>query len=379
MSRQISSTLILRSEVRANGTLELSLQSVPLAEPAADEVVVEIQAAPLHPADIGLLLGPADLSSASSTGRGEDTKMTFRIPAERMRAVSSRIGKSLPVGNEGSGVVVAAGSLYRELIGKPVALMGGAMISRHRIAKGNDCLLLPVGSSISQGAAALINPLTALAMVDTMRAEGHVSLVHTAAASSLGQILNRICLQDRVQLVSIVRTPEQAALLMGQGALHVCDSSAQSFIEDLDTHILQTRATLAFDAVGGGPLAGQILSAMERACSALFPEFSRYGSSTHKQVYLYGGLNTGVTQLDRSYGMAWSIGGWLIFDKLKRMSPETFTGMKARISSELETTFATEFTGELSMTEMMIAENIRSFVQRKTRAKWLINPQRPLN
>jgi NADPH2:quinone reductase len=378
MTRRISSTLTMHSEVRPDGTLELTLKTVPLDEPSADEVVVEIRAAPLHPADIGLLLGPADLSSAHRTGQGQETKMVFRIPPERLGALSSRTGKSLPIGNEGAGVVIAAGGLYSGLIGKPVAVMGGAMISRYRIVKGGDCLLLPTGCSIPQGAAALINPLTALTMIETMRAEGHVALVHTAAASSLGQMLNRICIQDRIPLVSIVRKREQAALLIGQGAQHVCDSSGPTFIEDLNAHVAATRSTLAFDAVGGGPLAGQILSAMERSCSALPTEYSRYGSSIYKKVYFYGGLNTGATQLDRSYGMAWGVGGWLVFDKLTQMTPDTLTSLRTRICSELQTTFSTEFTGELSMTDALELDNIMAFAERRTGAKWLINPQRPL-
>ncbi len=252
------------------------------------------------------------------------------------------------------------------------------MLSRHRVVNAADALSLPDGTAPIKGAAALINPLTLLAMIETMREERHSALVHTAAASSLGQMLNRVCLQGGIKLVNVVRKPEQASLLAAQGASVVCDTSSAGFIRDLDSAIAATGATLAFDAMGGGLLASQILSAMERACSAGAPEYRRYGSTTHKQVYFYGGLDTRPTQLDRSYGMAWSVGGWLIFEKLKRMAPNTLAAMKARIVSEIDTTFATRFTAEFSLTDVMREEHLHAIAQRGTGEKFLINPKRSL-
>ena len=375
MTKADAETLTLRSEVRSDGTLELSLKAAPLPRPGPEEIVVEIEAAPLHPADIGLLLGPADLSSGERTGAGTDSKIVFKIPNDRLSSVAQRSGKSLPVGNEGAGVVTAAGDNQKRLLGKTVAIMGGGMLSRHRLVTASNALLLPDGIAPSRGAAALINPLTLLTMIETMRQEGHSSLVHTAAASSLGQMLNRVCLQAGIPLVNVVRRPEQASLLIAQGASFVCDTSSETFVEDLSNNVAATRATLAFDALGGGVLAGQILTAMERACGADATEFSRYGSTIHKQIYFYGGLDPRPTLLDRSYGMAWSVGGWLIFDKLKRMDPGIFEAMKVRIASELESTFSTKFRAEISLTDLMRKEYFEAFAQRSTGEKYLVNPK----
>ena len=378
MTDAARSTLTLRSEVRADGTVEISLKGIPLPEPGPDEITVELAAAPLHPADISQLLGPADLSSGKRTGAGPDANVVFRIPNDRLRSVDRRIGKSLPVGNEGAGVVVAAGSNQRRLLGKTVAIMGGAMLSRHRVVNVSDALLLPDGTVPTRGAAALINPLTLLAMLQTMREEGHGALVHTAAASSLGQMLNRVCLQDGVPLVNIVRRPEQASLLTSQGAANVCDTSSARFIQDLDDAAAATGATLAFDALGGGRVANQVLAAMERACSAGAARYERYGSTVRKQVYVYGGLDGRPTELDRSYGMAWSIGGWLVFHRLGRMAPGTLAAMKDRIVSGLETTFATKFAAEISLTDVMRADYLEAIAMRGTGEKFVVNPRREL-
>lgn len=372
------STLSLRSEARADGTLELSLRHVPLPEPARDEIIVELEAAPLHPADISQLLGPADLSSGRRTGTGPDARIVFRIPHDRLLSVATRSGKPLPVGNEGAGFVIATGDNQRGLLGKAVAVMGGAMLSRHRVVNASDALLLPDGTAPIRGAAALINPLTALAMIETMREEGHGALVHTAAASSLGQMLNRVCREDGIALLNIVRRPEQVSLLATQGAAAVCDTSSTSFVRDLDDAVAATGATLAFDALGGGRLASQILAAMERACGAGATQYERYGSAVHKQVYFYGGLDSRPTELDRSYGMAWSVGGWLVFHKLRRMAPDTLAAMKARIASELDTTFATKFAAEISLTDLMREEHLKAIAQRSTGVKFVVNPKRDL-
>ena len=378
MTHTVRSTLTLRSEVRMDGTLELSLEALPLPEPGPDEITVELEATPLHPADISQLLGPADLSSGKRTGSGMDARIVFQIPNDRLLSLKTRVGKSLSVGNEGAGVVVATGENQHGLLGKTVAIMGGAMLSRHRVVKSSDALVLPDGTVPAKGAAALINPLTLLAMIETMREEGHSALVHTAAASSLGQMLNRVCIEDGILLVNVVRRPEQVSLLTSQGALSVCDSGSASFIRDLDDAVAAVGATLAFDALGGGPLASQILSAMERACSADEAEYRRYGSTILKQVYFYGGLDSRPTHLDRSYGMAWAVGGWLVFEKLRRMAPSTLAAMKARIISGLDTTFATKFAAEISFTDLMHEDYLKLIARRSTGEKFLINPKRDL-
>jgi NADPH2:quinone reductase len=378
MPQQALSTLGVRSEVRRDGTLHLSLQSTALNDPRPDEVVVEMVAAPLHPADISMLLGPAHLASGAISGKGRDRTAVFQVPPERMGSLATRTGKSLPVGNEGAGIVVAAGERNKDLIGKPVAVMGGGMVTRYRVVSARNLLPIPDGAPIENGAAVLINPLAALAMIETMRERGHNALVHTAAASSLGQMLNRICLQDDIPLVNVVRRPEQVSLLENQGARYVCDSSSSSFTDELSTQVAAAVATLAFDAVGGGKLAGQILSAMEAHCLAQVFEYNRYGSKVHKQVYFYGGLDTRPSELDRSYGMSWSVGGWLIFDELERMKVERLNALRSRISAEMQSTFACEFAGELSMTELLDPDILRAIAQRSTGAKYLVNPMKPL-
>ncbi len=373
-----ASTLALRSDVRTDGTLELSLREVPLPEPGPDEITVELEAAPLHPADISQLLGPADLLSGRHMGAGPDAKAVFRIPDDRFPSVAARVGRSLPVGNEGVGVVVAVGTRQLGLLGRTVSVMGGGMLARHRVVPASNALVLPEGTVPARGAAALINPLTLLSMIGTMREEGHRALVHTAAASSLGQMLNRVCLQDGIPLVNVVRRPEQVALLTAQGAVLVCDTSAPGFTRDLDDAVVAAGATLAFDAVGGGTLASQVLSAMERACSAGAAEYRRYGSTTHKQIYFYGGLDTRPVQLDRSYGMAWGVGGWLLFARLARTEPGVLAAMKARIAAELETTFATHFAAEISLADVMQDGHLDAIAKRSTRAKLLVNPKKSL-
>jgi NADPH:quinone reductase-like Zn-dependent oxidoreductase len=346
-----------------------------IARPAPDEIIVQMMAAPLHPADIGLLLGPADLSTAVVSGRGAERMLSARIAPEKMAGMATRVGKSLPVGNEGAGVVVEAGDALLHLLGKNVAVMGGGMVTRYRKAPISDALPLPPGVPVEAGAAVLINPLTALAMLETLRKEGHTALVHTAAASSLGQMLNRICLEDGIGLVNVVRRPEHAELLRRQGARHVCDSSSPDFGAELDAQVAETGATLAFDAVGGGPLASQILSAMERHALTRVQGYNRYGSKVRKQVYFYGGMDARRSELDlRAYGMSWSVGGWLIFDELAQMAPERKDALRARISKDMLTTFACEFAGELSLSDLLVPANLERIAARSTGQKYLINP-----
>ncbi|MDM0087003.1 MULTISPECIES: zinc-binding dehydrogenase [unclassified Variovorax] len=368
--------LQLRSLVKSSGELELSLAEVPVPAVADHEVVVRIDAAPLNPSDLGLLFGTADLETAVAGGTAERPLLTARIPEAGMRAMAARLDEPMPVGNEGAGVVVAAGGApaAQALLGKTVAVLGGAMYAQYRAVPVDQCLLLPDNATAADGASSFVNPLTALGMVETMKREGHTALVHTAAASNLGQMLQRICLADGVALVNIVRKPEQAALLKALGATHVCDASAPSFLADLTDALAATGATLAFDATGGGPLAGQILSCMEAAISRTAKVYNRYGSSTHKQVYLYGGLDTRPTTFNRSFGMAWGMGGWLLFPFLQKIGPAAAQVLKQRVAAELKTTFASRYAGELSLTEVLSPTAIARYNQRATGEKFLIRP-----
>jgi len=370
--------LQLRSLVKPDGELELSLISVETPAPAPDEVVVRIEATPINPSDIGLLFGAADIGTAKVAGTPASPVVTARVPERLMKSMAARVGQSLPVGNEGAGVVVAAGASApaQALLGKTVAVLGGAMYAQYRTIKADQCLVLPEGTLPAEGASCFVNPLTALGMVETMRREGHKALVHTAAASNLGQMLNRICLKDGIGLVNIVRRPEQAALLKGMGAKHVCDASAPTFMEDLTQALVDTGATIAFDATGGGRLAGQILTCMEAALNRTATEYSRYGSTTHKQVYIYGGLDIGPTEFVRNFGFAWGMGGWLLFPFLQRIGAEAAQALKARVAAELKTTFASSYTKEISLAEALQLEAIAAYGQRATGTKYLINPSK---
>ncbi|MGE4072934.1 MAG: zinc-binding dehydrogenase [Lysobacterales bacterium] len=369
-------SLQLRSLVRSNGELELSLQRVPIPEPGPEEVLVRIEATPINPSDLGLLFGAADLSTLQVSGSAAEPVLTARIPEKLMKAMAGRVDQSHPVGNEGAGVVIKAGAsaAAQALLGKTVALIGGAMYSQHRCVPANQCLLLPADATAADGASCFVNPLTALGMVETMRREGHSALVHTAAASNLGQMLNRLCLKDGVALVNIVRKAEQESMLREQGAKFVCNSSSANFMAELTDAIAATGATIAFDAIGGGKLAGQILTAMEVAINRKASEYSRYGSSTHKQVYLYGMLDTAPTEFSRNFGMAWGMGGWLLFPFLQKIGAAAAQQLRERVAAELKTTFASHYSRTVSLAEALSPEAISIYGVRATGSKVLINP-----
>jgi NADPH:quinone reductase-like Zn-dependent oxidoreductase len=368
--------LQLRSLVRNSGELELSLVPVPVPDPAADEVVVRIEAAPINPSDLGLLLGAADMSTAKVSGTKDLPVVTATIPERFMRAMAGRLDESMPVGNEGAGVVVEAGAsdAAQALMGKTVAILGGATYAQYRTMKAADCLLLPRGATAAEGAACFVNPLTTLGMIGTMRMEGHTALVHTAAASNLGQMLSKLCLEEKIDLVNIVRSEEQEAILRGIGAVHVCNSTAPSFMTDLTAALVATGATLAFDAIGGGKLAGQILTAMEIAANQRMTTYSRYGSTTYKQVYIYGGLDTGPTELNRAFGMAWGLGGWLLTPFLMKIGAMEGQKLRDRVAAELKTTFASHYTKTVSLAGALQPEAIAAYNRRATGEKYLINP-----
>jgi NADPH:quinone reductase-like Zn-dependent oxidoreductase len=370
--------LQLRSLIKKSGELELSLAKVSIPEPAADEVVVRVEGSPINPSDLGLLLGAADMTTAKSSGSGDNLVVTAAVPEPLMRAMAGRLDESMPVGNEGAGVVVAAGSSSRAqaMMGKMVAMIGGAMYAQYRCIKAADCLVLPDGTTAAEGASCFVNPLTSLGMTETMRREGHTALVHTAAASNLGQMLNKICLADGIGLVNIVRNAEQEEILRKIGASYVCDSSRSTFMDDLTQALVATGATLAFDAIGGGKLAGQILTCMEVAANKTAKVYSRYGSTVHKQVYIYGGLDMRPTELNRNFGMAWGIGGWLLFPFLQKIGPADAQKLRERVAAELRTTFASHYTQVVSLQETLQLSNIAAYGKRATGEKFLINPNK---
>jgi NADPH:quinone reductase len=370
--------LQLRSQVKKDGELEVSLVQVPTAEPAPDEVVVRIEATPINPSDLGLLFGTADISTVKVAGSPTQPVVSATIPEKLMGAMEKRVGHSMPVGNEGAGVVIRTGDseAARALMGKTVACLGGAMYAQYRTLKIAQCLPLPPGTAPAEGASCFVNPLTSLGMVETMRREGHSALVHTAAASNLGQMLNRICIEDGVNLVNIVRKPEQEYLLRELGAKHVCNSTSQTFMQDLTDALSVTGATIAFDAIGGGRLAGQILTCMEAAVNKNVKEYNRYGSSVHKQVYIYGMLDRSPTEIARNFGMAWGVGGWLLLPFLQKIGPADAQKLRERVVAELKTTFASHYTKIVSLAEALQPDAIADYAKFGTGAKYLINPSK---
>jgi NADPH:quinone reductase-like Zn-dependent oxidoreductase len=377
MSADGKTGLQLRSLIKKSGELELSLANVPVPEPKEDEVVVRVEASPLNPSDLGLLFGAADMSTAKASGTRQSPIVTAKVPEAAMRAMGGRLDESMPVGNEGAGVVIKTGSsdAAKALMGKTVSMIGGAMYAQYRVARAGDVMPLPAGTTAADGASWFVNPLTALGMTETMRREGHKALVHTAAASNLGQMLNKICLKDGIGLVNIVRNKDQADILRKIGAKYIVDSSAPTFMDDLTNALVETGATIAFDAIGGGKLVGQILTGMEIAANKTAKVYSRYGSSVHKQVYIYGGLDTRPTELNRAFGMAWGIGGWLLTSFLQKVGAD---GMKLRqrVAAELKTTFASHYTQVVSLHEALEPSNIAVYNKRATGEKFLINPNK---
>jgi len=372
------SYLQMISTVSAEGELTMELVEKPMPELGDDEVLIRVEATPINPSDQGVMFGWASMAQAASSGTGAHTRLTAPVSPQGMGVMKARVGQQLPVGNEGAGTVVAAGSgdYAQSLMGKVVAVMGGGMYAQYRKAPAMMCLPLKDGHTARDGASCFVNPLTALSMVETMRMEGHTALVHTAAASNLGQMLNRICAADGVELVNIVRKPEQAQLLRDMGAKHIVDSSSESFKADLVDAIHATGATLAFDATGGGELASNILAAMEAAAARTPGAYSIYGSVKHKQVYLYGGLDTSPTVLNRAYGMAWGVGGWLLPNFLAKAGGDVAMRLRARVADELKTTFASHYTDELSLEQALQADLVARYYAKTTGEKFLICPQK---
>ena len=370
--------LQLRSLLKKSGELELSLASVPTPEPADEEIVVRVEASPINPSDLGLLIGPADMSTAKVSGTRDQPVVTAKMPEAVMRMMGARLDQSLPVGNEGAGTVIRTGSsdAAKALMGKTVSIIGGAMYTQYRTMKVRDVMELPAGTTAADGASWFVNPLTALGMTETMRRENHKALVHTAAASNLGQMLNKVCIKDGIGLVNIVRSKEQADILHNIGAKYVVDSTAASFMDDLTSALVETGATIAFDAIGGGKLAGQILTGMEAAANKTAKEYSRYGSSIYKQVYIYGGLDTRPTELSRSFGLSWGVGGWLLTPFLQKIGPADIGKLRQRVASELKTTFASHYTKVVSLQETLDLANIAIYNKRATGEKFLINPNK---
>lgn len=378
MSEQYSKEI--RSKATSDGNIELSIAKVEKPVPGDDEVLIEVQASPINPSDLGLLLSfAADVQNINVTGSGDDTVATMPVHPALMGSLKPRLDESMPVGNEGAGIIIDAGINAKDLIGKTVGLAGGAMYSQYRCVPASSCLVMDEGTTPKQAASSFVNPLTALAFVETMKMENHTALVHTAAASNLGQMLVKICKDDGIQLVNIVRKQEQVDLLKSIGAEYVCNTSDESFMDDLVTALVETGATLGFDATGGGnngELPGQILAAMEIAANKNATEYSRYGSDTYKQVYIYGGLDQSPTILKRAFGLSWGLGGWLLTPMIGKIGMEKFQEMRMRVAREINSTFASSYAKEISFEEMLQPETIREYAKQATGKKYLVNPHK---
>ena len=370
----------IRSIVKSEGNIEISIVKVDKPIPADDEVLIEVHAAPINPSDIGLLLTFAgDLSNIDISESGDGLVASIKIHPGLMASMKPRLDKSLAVGNEGAGIVVDAGKNVKKLIGKTVGLAGGSMYSQYICVPAINCLVMEEGTTPKEAASSFVNPLTALSFIETMKMENHSAIVHTAAASNLGQMLVKICKDDGIPLVNIVRKQEQVDILKNIGAEYVCNTSDPDFMKTLVKAVMETGATLGFDATGGGnngELPGQILSAMEVAANKNSKEYSRYGSETYKQVYIYGGLDQSPSILKRSYGMSWGLGGWLLTPMLGKIGMDKFQIMRKRIAKEIKTTFASTYIQEISLEEMLQPEIINSYAKHKTGNKYLVNPQK---
>lgn len=372
-----ATNLTMLSLVKESGELEISLARLPMPQPKDHEVLVKVLATPINPSDLGLLVGAADMRTVRASQRDGLPLISADVPAAGMRFMGARVGEAMPIGNEGCGVVVKAGASpeAQALMGKTVALIGGAMYAQYRCLPAASCMPLPAGTDPADGASCFVNPLTSLAFTEVMRAEGHTALVHTAAASNLGQMLVKICAADGIPLVNIVRSPAQVAILRELGAKYVLDSSTETFMDDLVAALVETGATLGFDAIGGGKLAGQILTAIEAAAVKRMKTYSRYGSDTFKQVYIYGGLDVAPTTLTRNFGFAWGLGGFLLTPFMAKAGPETVGRMRKRVVDELTTTFKSHYSHRITLAQALDPAVLAAYNAKRTGEKYLIVPE----
>ncbi|MFM5918439.1 MAG: zinc-binding dehydrogenase [Novosphingobium sp.] len=359
----------LTTQLDADGTLTLQLNDKTWEDPKPGQVLIKVEATPINPSDLGLLFASADTDNAEySPG-----KVVARMPENATRAMKARHGMAMPAGNEAAGTVVAAGEGAESLMGKRVACVPGTAYASYAYADAAICM--PVGDDVTpaQAASSFVNPMTALGFVETMKLEGFTGIVHAAAASNLGQMLVKICQEDNVPLVNIVRSEEQVKILKDLGATHVLNMTDADFMPKLIDAIAETKAMIGFDPIGGGTLAGQILTAMEAAASR-GAAFSRYGSSEAKKVYIYGALDLGPTILNRAFGLTWDLAGWLLTPFMAKAGMEVVGRMRARVAKDLTTTFASHYKAEVSLEGMLTKEAVSEYNARRTGEKYLVVP-----
>lgn len=373
--------LQLRSLVKPSGELELSLRREAIPTPGDDEVVIRVQAAPINPSDLGLLFGPADLTTVRESGTSGESVLTARIPEAAMADLAGRVGEALPVGNEGAGVVISAGRSpeAQALLGKTVATLSGGMYAQYRCTKAAQCLALPESVSAVDGASCFVNPMTALCFLDVIKRDGHKALVHTAAASNLGQILLRVCQKDGVNLINVVRSQAQGDLLRSMGATYVFNTQSPTFAEDITRCLAETDATAVFDAISGGTLGSEILGCIEAAQASKLTSYTRYGSTTYKHLYIYGNLDTGPIVLERKkLGTSFGLSVFLLTNYLQMIGGEATARLQQRVLAELKTTFASHYSREISLTEVLRPDHVIAYTRRSTGEKYLIRPDMDL-
>jgi NADPH2:quinone reductase len=371
-----TSALELRSRISSAGRLEVSLVDVPVQTPGPGEVLVRIDAAPLNPSDMGLLFGPANLAEAEYSGTADRPVLRAPVNPATLDRLKLRLDKSLPVGNEGCGSVVRAGAGVEHLLGRTVSVYGGAMYTQYRCLPAVNCLVLPGGVSAEQGASGFVNPLTALGLVETAQQAGHKAIIQTAAGSNVGHMVAKICAADGIPLISIVRRADQIETLRTLGSRYVLDTSSDTFDQELAEAVDDTRATVAFDAVGG-PLTGRMLNAMEAGLGRKETAYSRYGVPIVKDVYVYGSLDTRPVEVSLfGVGLYWGVRGWLLFQYLEKIGSETGQRLRERVAREIHTTFATRYKGSVSLSEALSREAVGNYYQRRTGEKYLITPNR---
>ena len=365
--------LQMQSCVHENATVECALVEITIPDPKPDEVVVAVEAAPINPSDLGLMFGAADLSTVQEVERNGQPALLLDVPAAAMRAMAPRVGHWMGVGNEGSGRVIAAGDgeAAQALLGQRVGMFGGEMYAAYRCLPAAQCIAFPDTISAEQAASCFVNPMTALGFLETRDMESHGAMVHTAAASNLGQMLVRLCQADKIPLVNIVRSEAQVTLLRDMGAEWVLKTQSEQFMPELIKALKATGATVAFDAIGGGRLVNRILTAMEIAAAQTGP-WSRYGSEEVKQAYIYGQLDMSATELTRGYGWVWSVSGWLLTPFMNRAGPDRVARMRKRVVDEIDSTFLSHYSSRLSLQASLSATAVADYGARKTGQKTLL-------
>lgn len=361
----------LFTTLSADGKLTLELSEETFPEPTGNQVLVKMEAAPINPSDLAILTSAADFENAEYA----PGKVVADMPEPFLSGQKGRHGQRLESGNEGAGTVVATGDgdMAKALMGQRVACVPGHAFSQYAIADAMMCL--PLGEHSSEvGASSFVNPMTALGFVETAKAEGHDAIIHLAAASNLGQMLNKICLEDGMKLVNIVRKESHVELLKGIGATHIVNSSDDDYMSQLRAAISETGAFLGFDPIGGGQNTDHVLKAMEQVAAGQMDEYSRYGSNQDKKVYMYGRLDLGPTILTPSYGLQWCVSGWLLTPFLAKAGMETVIKMRTRVQQNLTTTFASSYKAKVDLEQMLTKEAILDYRQMKTGEKYLVTP-----